>query len=61
MLKTQVKAKRPLINLRVEPEILKAIKEKAEKYAAGNMSEWLRYAALNHEPNPKDLVAPQAE
>ena len=32
------------------------IQKKADLYAGGNMSAWLRYAALNHTPKKKELI-----
>lgn len=34
----------------------KIIREKAEKLTGGNLSEFIRYAALNFQPTAKDLI-----
>lgn len=31
------------------------MQKKADAYTDGNVSEWLRYAALRHKPNSKEL------
>lgn len=56
-LKQSLKSKKQkLINFKCTDEELAVIKAKAEKYANGNLSEWIRYAAIELEPRSKDLV-----
>lgn len=45
-----------LINFKLTLAEKKVLLEKAKKYARGNLSLWLRYAAINHQPPKKDLV-----
>lgn len=59
MLVTQVKKEKQKpkqLNLKVSAEVEEALQKQADKYANGNLSEWLRYAGLNHVPPKKDLV-----
>jgi hypothetical protein len=51
-----LKKKRKLINLKVSPEELKLIQGKAKKYANGNTSAWIRYAATQLSPKRKDVT-----
>lgn len=44
--------------LRISKEDMKVFSLKARQYTAGNVSEWLRYAAINHMP-PKSQVVRQ--
>lgn len=52
-------AKKPskltLVNIKVTPLEKKAIKALADRYAKGNLSLWLRYAAINCRPRKEDL------
>lgn len=58
MLVTQIKVrnKSKPIHVKCPPEIVQLLQDKADKYAEGNLSEWLRYAGLNFVPNKDDLV-----
>lgn len=64
MLKDQQKEKdkKVLITLKIDPVELETLKANAKKYAKdkrnpdGNLSFWLRYAGLNHEPKPSELA-----
>ena len=44
-----------LFNLRLSEMEYKAIQEQANKYTNGNMSAWLRYAALNMTPKGEHI------
>ncbi len=48
------KDERVLINLLVTPEIRELLQKQADKYTDGNLSLWLRYAGLNHQPPTTD-------
>ncbi len=52
-LKEDKKTKHVLIKV-TEGEY-EAIKDKAKEYAGGNVSRWVRYAAINLHPKPEDL------
>jgi hypothetical protein len=60
MLITQVKEpkeKAKPINLKVvDPKVRKALQDKADTYADGNLSEWLRFAGLHYVPSKDQLV-----
>lgn len=55
-LKHMVKEAMRMIAARVSDAEYKAIEQKAKKYADGNVSEWIRYAAVNMEPKKDDLT-----
>lgn len=42
--------KKNLINLKISENELQEIKKKADKYTNGNLSAWLRYAAIKFNP-----------
>lgn len=44
-----------LVNFKIRKDDLKLVIGKADKYAAGNISRWIRHAAINHVPKRKDL------
>lgn len=44
-----------LINIKVTETELKAIKAKARRYTAGNLSSWIRYSSIELKPKAKDL------
>lgn len=44
------------LSLRLTPEEMALIREKAVLYAKGNVSFWIRYAATSLEPKAKDLA-----
>lgn len=48
------KQEKPIL-IKVTPSEYKDIKEKADKYARGNVSSWLRYAGTL-DPREQDLV-----
>jgi len=56
MLKLMWRPKTILMNLKISEEDLLAIKVKANYYTKGNVSMWMRYAALNHRPKKADLM-----
>lgn len=60
MLKTQVKKKvaSRIIPVKCTDEVIQNLQDKADLYAEGNLSEWLRYAGLNCIPPKSDLVQP---
>lgn len=45
-----------LINFKTTKGEKKALQTKANKFADGNLSFWLRYAALNHTPKKTDIA-----
>lgn len=61
MAKTKVRIKqekdpwRVSHTVRLSVEERRAIKDKAEEYTQGNMSDWIRHSALNYVP-PKDAL-----
>ena len=57
MLKLMSRPKLQPMTLKVLKEDLATIKEKAALYTNGNVSMWMRYAALNHRPKKADLMA----
>jgi uncharacterized protein (DUF1778 family) len=57
ILKTITTVEKRLLNLKVTDEERKLIKLNADKYANGNISEWVRYASLNFLPEEKDLIS----
>lgn len=59
--KSAKKSKKPeakLINLKVSVVQEKILLAKAKKFANGNLSSWLRYAALNYNPARLTPVPP---
>lgn len=60
MLKTQLKNKMQTHTFKSHKDDYQKIKQNAQKFTAGNISEWIRYAALNHTPKKSDLVEPKA-
>ena len=57
MLKLMSRPKSKPMTLKVPEGDLAAIKEKADYYTNGNVSMWMRYAAINHRPKKADLLA----
>lgn len=56
-LKSTVKPKKKnLINFKATDLEMTLIQKKADKYAGGNVSEWLRYAAIQLDPRASDLT-----
>jgi len=58
MLKTAVRksARTRLVNIKCTKFEITRIQGLADKYAAGNKSEWMRYAALHFRPRKDDLI-----
>lgn len=57
LLKSAVKpTKSEMINLKLTRNERRMIQARADKYTGGNVSEWIRYAAINLEPRIQDLV-----
>ena len=50
------KNKSRLINLRVSQKEEAAIQKKADKFANGNYSAWLRYAGANYTPSKEEII-----
>lgn len=50
------KPKRQLFTLKVSKEELETFREKAQIYAGGNISAWIRYAALKYAPVDKEIA-----
>ena len=55
MLKKMIKQTLKVINFKISDDERKVLKQKALQYTGGNVSEWLRYAAMNHVPKPSEL------
>lgn len=57
ILKSTLKpAKSEMINIKITRLERKLLQGKADKYTNGNVSAWMRYAAINLEPKVQDLV-----
>lgn len=57
MLKELEKPERmTLLTFKVTKKQIEQLKAKADKYAGGNISAWLRYSALKYCPDKKELV-----
>ena len=50
-----IKRNKP-INIRTSVSEYLEIQRKANKYTGGDISKWLRYASIKHNPNKKDLI-----
>ena len=56
ILKSMVHSKKTIrVNLKVTPEELTLIQNKAILYTGGNVSEWIRYAATHAVPPKSDV------
>lgn len=53
ILKTKKKNKRILVAINSSEH--QRIQEKADKFANGNVSLWMRYSSINHTPKESDL------
>jgi len=49
------KETRKNLNLKVSESELKQIKKLADKYTNGNLSQWVRYTAINYRPKKSEL------
>lgn len=56
MLKKLIKPKLKTFAVKITPAQEELFRKRAKQYTNGNISEWLRYAAENHEPKKGDLV-----
>lgn len=56
MLKKLVKEELRPVNFKIAPSEYEKLEEKAKQYTNGNVSEWIRYAALNHKPSKSELA-----
>ena len=45
------------VNLKLSSSTLKALEQKAKRYAKGNLSAWIRFAAVKYSPRPSDIKA----
>lgn len=54
-LKSLIKEKRTLMNFKVSKAEIKTIEANALLFAGGNVSAWLRYAAMNYKPKKGEL------
>ena len=43
-------------NVKLTDKELDAIQKKANRFAGGNLSAWLRHAGMNYTPKQKDLT-----
>ena len=50
ILKSLLREKKRLINFYVSPEEKALMQSKADEYTSGNLSEWVRYAAVHYQP-----------
>lgn len=48
--------KAEMITIKASKSDVSIIQEKADMYAKGNKSAWMRHAAVNYKPKSKDLV-----
>lgn len=55
MLKALQKVKLVCRNIKFTSSEIEEIQEKADLYADGNFSAWLRYAGINHKPKKSEL------
>lgn len=56
ILKSVVKEVMTSIGLRVSETERAIIEAKAKKFTKGNVSEWVRYAAINMQPKKEDVT-----
>lgn len=56
ILKRNVKETRKNINFRATELEYKAMKAKADRYCEGDISKWLRAAAIDYKPSETELV-----
>lgn len=56
LIKTMVAEKRKMMNVRATDVEVEKMQKKADKYCGGNLSEWIRYAAIKHNPCKKDIL-----
>lgn len=57
VLKALAEKQKPiLVTFKVSKAEQEKMRENAEKWAAGNLSEWIRYAAMELEPKTEHLV-----
>jgi len=56
MMKHLVKEEKKIFNMRLTETEIKAIKAKAELYYDGNMSGFMKWAALNYNPKASELI-----
>lgn len=47
-----------MMNIKLTPSEFEALRVKAHRFTDGNVSAWIRYAAIELVPNPRDLVEP---
>lgn len=57
ILKSSIKPKKiNMVNVKFSDQEKDLLKKKAKQYTGGNVSEWIRYAALRLNPPQSDLV-----
>lgn len=56
ILKHLIKEKSKLFNFKILPSELEIIQKKANEYYEGNVSGFLKYAALNYVPKRDELI-----
>jgi hypothetical protein len=54
--KPKISKRLPLINFKAAGKDHKKIALLAKKHAGGNMSAWLRHAALNYRPKKNEII-----
>lgn len=50
-----------LVNFKVSEEEYERIQKKADEFAAGNLSEWIRFATMHLSPASDDLTDSDSE
>jgi hypothetical protein len=56
VIKDSIKEKSEIFNLRLTKIERQQIKDKADSYFNGNMSGYMKYAAINFKPKNEDLI-----
>ena len=54
--KEAIKKQLKIVNFKSTENMLAKMKENAEKYYNGNLSGWIKYAALNHRPKRSEMI-----
>jgi len=57
MLKKKKKGRPPSINVKVLPSDKLEIDERANRFAKGNLSAWIRHAAKHYEPKKGEKIS----
>lgn len=57
----KMKARQKLINFKVSESEYESIQEKADEFANGNVSAWIRFATIHLSPSADDLTELHSE